>query len=215
MFLPKSTHFNKRIPKQKFYENIPVSPELKRVFVEQIKSVYWQNKIAPETVNLAAGQSVQEVEVLAVQANQPSLPETVLRQIDKSIPYHILFLLKYEDKVQAWIGYKEAACSGKNAFKVNTYYHTEWMPPEQLQLQLDGLDLDAVYESFVRQIAGERLQTEVNLKESIEQDEKRKKLEKQIAALEAKIRKEKQFNRQMELNAELKKLKKELGVNGK
>lgn len=183
MFLPKSTYFNKRIPKQKFYENISVSPELKRIFVEQIKSVYWQNKIAPKTVNLAAGQSVQEVEVLAVQVNQPSLPETVLRQIDRSIPYHLLFLLKYEDKVQAWIGYKEVACSGKNAFKVNTYYHTEWMPQEQLQLQLDGLDLDAVYESFVRQIAGERLQTEVNLKESIEQDVQRQKLEKELFQL--------------------------------
>ena len=190
--LPQSTIFNKRIPKQKFYENIPVSPELKRVFVEQIKSVYWQNKIAPETVNLAAGQSVQEIEVLAVQVNQPSLPETVLLQIDRSIPYHILFLLKYEDKVQAWIGYKEAACSGKNAFKVNTYYHTEWMPQEQLQLQLNGLDLDAVYGSFVRQIAGEKLQTEVSLKESIEQDVQRQKLEKELFQLKKRLANEKQ-----------------------
>ena len=205
--LPQSTIFNKRIPKQKFYENIPVSPELKRVFVEQIKSVYWQNKIAPETVNLAAGQSVQEIEVLAVQVNQPSLPETVLLQIDRSIPYHILFLLKYEDKVQAWIGYKEASCSGKNAFKVNTYYHTEWMPQEQLQLQLNGLDLDVVYGSFVRQIAGEKLQTEVSLKESIEQDVQRQKLEKELFQLKKRLANEKQPAKRFELFQRIKKLK--------
>jgi hypothetical protein len=35
-------------------------------------------------------------------------------------------------------------------------------------------------------------------------------LEKQIAALRVKVRKEKQLNKQMQLNAELKKLKKEL-----
>ena len=34
--LPVSTEFNKRIPKQKFYENIAVTPAMKRAFVEQI-----------------------------------------------------------------------------------------------------------------------------------------------------------------------------------
>ena len=50
--LPKSTEFNRRIPKQKFYENLTVSPALKRVFVEQIKVIYWRNKIAATTMNL-------------------------------------------------------------------------------------------------------------------------------------------------------------------
>ena len=35
--LTKSTEFNRRIPKQKFYENLTVSPALKRAFVEQIR----------------------------------------------------------------------------------------------------------------------------------------------------------------------------------
>lgn len=41
---PKSTEFNKRIPKQKFYEKIDVSPALKKVFVEQIKLMFLQRK---------------------------------------------------------------------------------------------------------------------------------------------------------------------------
>ena len=44
----------------------------------------------------------------------------------------------------------------------------------------------------------------------IEQEEEKKQLEKQISALQAKIRKTKQFNRKVELNNELKKLKKML-----
>ena len=72
--------------------------------------------------------------------------------------------------------------------------------------------MDAVYESLVRQIAGDALQVDAgeSLQDSVEQDEKRRRLEKQIAALEVKMRREKQLNRQMEINAELKKLKKEL-----
>ena len=205
---PVSTEFNKRIPKQKFYENIEVSLAVKRIFVEQIRIIYWRNKLAAATLNLAAGDAVTEIEVFEVKLNAPQLDEAVLRQIDKAIPYHILFVLTYEGKAQAWIGYKEAS-SGGNAFKVNRYYHTDWMPEDELQLRIDGLNMDTVYESLVRQIAGDKLQAESgeSLKESVERDEKKKQLEKQIAALESKMRREKQLNRRMEMNAEIKKLK--------
>lgn len=209
--LPPSTEFNKRIPKQKFYENIEVSPAVKRIFVEQIRIIYWRNKLAAATLNLAAGDAVTEIEVFEVKLNVPQLDEAVLRQIDKAIPYHILFVLTYEGKAQAWIGYKEASAGG-NAFKVNRYYHTDWMPENELQFMLGGLNMDAVYESLVRQIAGERLQalSHESLKESVGRDEERRRIEKQIAALENRIHKEKQLNRKMELNAELKKLKLQL-----
>ena len=83
--LPKSTEFNRRIPKQKFYENIDISPMLKRVFVDQIKIIYWRNKIAPTTVNIAPGEKVTEIEVFEIKLTDKMQPEPVLRQIDKSI----------------------------------------------------------------------------------------------------------------------------------
>lgn len=211
--LPKTTEFNKRIPKQKFYENMDISPVLKKVFVEQVKIIYWRNKIAASTTNLAAGSHVRELEVFEVRLNSSVLDDSLLRQIDKEIPYHILFLLEYDGKYQAWIGYKEAAASGNKAFKVNGYYHTEWLTEDELPLKLEGLNVDAVYENFVRQIAGDKLKREdvgETLKESVARDEQKQALQKQIATLQAKIRKEKQLNKQMQMNTELKKLKKEL-----
>lgn len=212
--LPKSTEFNRRIPKQKFYENISVSPTLKRVFIEQIKVIYWRNKVAATTMNLAAGDTVTELEVFEIKLNGQQLNESVLRQIDKEIPYHILFLLEYDGKYQAWTAYKEAAVTGSNAFKVGTYYHTDWLPEDELPLKVEGLSVDKVYENFVRQIAGDALRSETgkteSLKESVERDNRRQELEKQIASLQTKVRKEKQLNKQVQLNAELKKLKNEL-----
>ena len=211
--LPKTTEFNKRIPKQKFYENMDISPALKKVFVEQVKIIYWRNKIATSTTNLATGNDVTELEVFEVRLNSPVLDDGLLRQIDREIPYHILFLLEYQRKYQAWIGYKEAAASGNKAFKVNGYYHTEWLTEDELPLKLEGLSVDAVYENFVRQIAGDKLKSETSgesLKESVARDEQKQALQKQIDTLKAKIRKEKQLNKQMEMNTELKKLKKEL-----
>lgn len=111
---PASTEFGKRIPKQKFYENLDVSPALRRVFVDQIRLVYWRNKLAASTLNIAAGEAVTEIEVFEVRLNDPQLDEAVLKQIDKEIPYHILFILTCDGKAQAWIGYKEAAASGSS-----------------------------------------------------------------------------------------------------
>ena len=212
--LPKTTEFNKRIPKQKFYENINVTPALRRIFVEQIKVVYWRNKIAPSTINLEAGNDVTEIEVFEVKLNRVPLDVSVLRQIDKEIPYHIIFLLEFEGKYQAWTAYKEKAGSGSSAFKVDTYYHTDWLLEDVLVLKLDGLNMDTVYENYVRQIAGDALhvassETE-SLKESVERSKQIQLLQKQVVTLQKKIRKEKQLNRQIELNAELKCLRKEI-----
>lgn len=205
---PASTEFGKRIPKQKFYENMDMTSALKRFFVEQIRFIYWRNKLATTTLNLAAGETVTEIEVFEIQLRAPQLDEAVLRRIDKEIPYHILFVLTCNGKAQAWIGYKEATASVGNAFKVSRYYHTKWMPENELQFRLDGLNMDAVYENLVWQIAGEALQADSgeSLQVSVERDEKRRQLEKQITALENKMRKEKQLNRQIEINAELKRL---------
>ena len=53
--LPATTEFGRRIPKQKFYENLTVSPALKRVFIDQIKVIYWRNKLAPTTLRAGDG----------------------------------------------------------------------------------------------------------------------------------------------------------------
>ncbi len=212
--LPKSTEFNKRIPKQKFYDNLNVTTSIKRFFTEQIKSIVWKNKIAPSTVNIAEGTAVKEIEVFEIKLNSSLLDESVLKLIDKEIPYHILFILEYEDKYQMWIGYKEES-TGNVAFKVTGYYHTEWIDSDRLSLEIRGLDTDSVYENFIRQIAGDRL-TSIEgetLQKSVEKEQKKQMIQKQIDKLKNAMRKEKQLNKQMELNMQIKKLKKELEGN--
>ena len=208
--LPKSTEFNKRIPKQKFYENLDISPALKRVFVEQIKLIYWRNKLAVSTLNIAAGETVTEIEVFEVRLNEPLFDEAVLKQIDKEIPYHILFILTCDGKAQAWIGYKEASASGKAAFKVNKYYHTDWMTEDELKLRIDGLNMDVVWDNFIIQVGGVELEQGNSLDEQIAVDERRHKIEKEIAKLEKQARNEKQPNKKFELVQRVRALKKQL-----
>lgn len=169
------------------------------------------HKLAVSTLNLTAGELATEIEIFELCLTGPKRDEAVLRQIDSEIPYHILFVLSYENKVQAWIGCKDT--SANSSAKVSRYLHTDWMPETELSLAISGLSLDAVYDGLVRQIArlqGENWNAAYSIAENIQRSAKREKLQKQIAALENKIRKEKQFNRQVEMNAELKQLKKNL-----
>lgn len=211
--LPKSTEFNKKIPKQKFYENLEISPALKKIFTERVDKILWSYKIASSTTNLAGGDLVKEIEVFEVSLKSPSLDGELLRHIDRALPYHIVFILEYQGRYKACISYKEATISGNMAFKVNSYYYTDWLDKQNLHLKLEGLNLDAAYENFVRQIAGETLQKMVSdesLKDSVARSEQKELLQKQILALESKIRKEKQLNKQIQINNELKKLKRDL-----
>ena len=208
--LPKATDFNRRIPKAKFYENINITSSLKKLFVDQVKNIYWRNKIAPTTTNLIDGKYVTEIEVFEVNLNNSQVDIDLFKFIDSVIPYHILYILEYNGKYQVWIGYKEFTNIEKKISKVDRYYHTNWLEETELIVKLEGLSLDDVYENLVRQIAGDKLQSNnpsERLKQSVERDKEIETLQKQISILQNKIRKEKQLNKQIEMNTELKKLR--------
>ena len=208
---PKSTEFNKRIPKTKFYEHLEIGKNIKDSFVQDIDSIIWANKIAPSTVNIAVGEKVTEIQVFRIILKQSDFNKDVLKTIDEQIPYHILFIICYRDKEQAWIGYKEQSGSESRAFKVDSYYHTAWQKPEELELAIEGLNMDAVYESFVKQISAStapiQWDDDLSAKENTAKIEERKKLQKQIEKLERQLRKETQPRKKFELYQKLKDLR--------
>ena len=208
--LPESTYFGKLVPKNKFYDKLTIDKKLERSFIDQINSIRWVHKLSADLLNVEKGNIVVEVDVLLIKLKTSELDLNVLRQMDRQLHYHLIFILEFEEQYQLWTGYKEE--STNTAFKVGNYYHTDWVTEETFSLRIDGLNMDTIYENLVRQIAGGELAKENNesLKETVERQQAREKLEKDIEKLRAKIRKEKQFNRQVELNAKLKKSIEEL-----
>jgi hypothetical protein len=206
---PKSTVFNKRIPKQKFYHNLGVSGSLERQFVKEINTIYWKNKLSPETLNLSAGTNVTEIEVIEIMLKEHGISKNLIETIDRGIPYHLVFVLRYKEMAQVWISYKEVSKSREGKFKVDSYYKTDWKKYEDLSLKIEGLNLDKVYENFLLQASGGKLQLEngSRIKDAVNKAKEIEKLEAKIKGLEAKIRNEKQFNVQVKLMGELRKVK--------
>ena len=204
--LPSTTAFGRRIPKQKFYDNIDVSPEVKRLFIDQIRLITWAHKLSAQTMNLADGQAVQEIEVFHIKLLGDTLDPRVTEQMDKQIPYHILFVLERPDgMVQLVIRYKEAAQAGENAFRLQKSYATDWQNINELSLPVNALDMDSLYESIVRFVAGDALTAapDENLKTAIEQTQAQENLRRQLEQLKSHMKKEKQLSRQMELRRQI------------
>lgn len=161
-------------------------------------------------------EAIYGTEILELVLKEQRISQGVLEIIDREIPYHLVFILKFQDLGQIWISYKEGSKSRQDKFKIDSYYHTEWFQYDDLALKIEGLDLDKVYENFILQVAGDKLKSpedgeDFSIKESAEQAKEKKRLEKELQWLEAKIKKEKQFNRQVELMGEIRKLKNKLG----
>ena len=108
---------------------------------------------------------------------------------------------------QALMGYKEVGTTGVE-FTVKKYYSTQWMPFDDLPLEIKGLSLDEVYDNFLNQLntaiikkPDEELRTWVDKSAQLE------KIMRDISKIEARILKETQFNKQVALNAKLRELK--------
>lgn len=196
--LPRTTQVNRRVAKEKLYQNAALAPQTREMIKDQIESVFWRNKLADSTMAISAGETVAEIQIFEIQLRQKELDKRVLPAIAKAIPYKILFVLVFGDEAQVWI-----EVSG-------TFYNTDWQPLGGFALKFEGLNLDAVYENLVRQISGGRLGTEGDIEEAVDRDKQRQRLERDIAALEKKLLREKQFNKQVELNGELKQKRAEL-----
>ena len=196
--LPRSTQVNRRVAKEKLYQNAALTPQTREMIKDQIESVFWRNKLADSTMAISAGETAPEIQIFEIQLRQRELDKRVLPAIAKAIPYKILFILVFDDEAQAWI---EAS---------GTFYNTDWQSLDGFTLKFEGLNLDAVYENLARQISGGRLGTDGDIEEAVDRDKQRQRLERDIVALEKKLLREKQFNKQVELNGELKRLKKEL-----
>ena len=196
--LPRTTQVNRRVAKEKLYQNAALAPQTREMIKDQIDSVFWRNKLADSTMAISAGETIAEIQIFEIQLRQRELDKRVLPAIAKAIPYKILFILVFGDEAQLWI---EAA---------GMFYNTDWQPLGGFALKFEGLNLDAVYENLARQISGGRLGTDGDIEEAVDRDKQRQKLERDIAVLEKKLLREKQFNKQVELNGELKQKRAEL-----
>lgn len=199
--LPNSSYVNKFIAKSKFYERASLGTKLQNEFVNKIQKITWKYKLSEETIGVSKTDKVTEIQIFEIELKEKKIPQNVVKVIDKSIPYQILYIFSFNDNVAYGISLKE------NNISAN-FYFSEWN--EDIQFDFSGIDLEKVYQKLIKAFLKESFQKKDDFNEVIALDTQIKTVEKEITSLENKIRKEKQFNRKVESNKLLSKKKKEL-----
>ena len=209
--LPERTYLGRKIPKNKFYSKINADNKLESKFIKEVDNIIWKYKLSEETTNLESTTEVEEIQIFEISLKTQELSKEVLENIDRVIPYPILFILRYEDKAKLTIGYKERNKTDENRMVIHSYYESSWLKEDELKIDiLLGLTLKDVYDNIIRQLMpiessiDEKIEDVIGLNENIE------KLKKEINRLEKKRNSEKQFNKKVELNRELRIKVKEL-----
>ena len=206
-FSPKA-QVNIKVPKKSFYENLTVNTANKRIFVDQISAIWWRYKLTADTLAVAPSEMIDEIEIFEIELTTKNFDSSILRLIDRGIPYHTLFILTYEGESQLWITYKEK--TGPDNLSVGNYYHTVFIPSENLNLNADGLSLDDIYAALFYQISGIQKNLSKPLKDVIIEHEQQLKLEREIDRLEKQLKRETQPKKKFELHQQIQSMKKEL-----
>ncbi|RLJ15795.1 DUF4391 domain-containing protein [bacterium endosymbiont of Escarpia laminata] len=201
---PKQAAFGRVVPKNKIYQHAKPSSAVKQRFVAQIDKIIWLYKLAPETINLPPCHVVPEIEIFEIQLKTQELTEDLLRCIDQAIPLPILFELRYQEQVKFTATYKRLSEADAAKWVVDGYLSSPWLPVDTERAPLPvSLDLERLYEQLLRALlpiperAGEALKEQMNRYAEIQRKEK------ECRKLESRLHREKQFNRKVEINTQL------------
>lgn len=184
--LPKTTEMSKQLPKKAIYSKFQMNTAAKEKIDADISRITIVNEIAPDKVHIPAGEEVKNLFVLLVVLKKKDIDEKTIATLSKLIPQNILFVLEYGGESKLAVYYTRVM-------------QTEWKPTKEHKIELQGLNLDRVWENIVVAVGTVNIEHGNSLDEQIAVDEKRQKIEMEIVKLEKKARAEKQPKKKYEM----------------
>lgn len=208
---PKQAAFGRVLPKNKIYEYSGANTRLKDLFVEQVEQIVWQYKLAPETINLPAKPKVPEIQVFRIVLKSEELSVDVLKCIDGAVHFPIVFELEHDGMIKVIAAHKRPSETDTSRWVISDYFSTGWLPiyGERNDMPV-VLDLAVLYEALLQRMIPLDPRAHEDFTALVERLERVKAKQREIEKVRAKLTKEKQFNRKVDINATLRQLHKEI-----
>ena len=234
--IPEACQLGKRVFKKLFHENAKLGATDKKAFREDIDAITWQYTLKPSTIPIQSYEDdqreYQEVAILQVDLKMLKRTSRIAEVMHRAIPYPLIVVFAFGKMCVLSLAHKRFSQAEKGTIVAEELITTDWIdlsaPTPVQQVFLDSLAIStlpythffAFYSALVdRLIAVEcaRLSGEYRLESAAAKLPNRRKqlaacheLEVRIAEYRAAIKKETQFNRQVELNTKIKELEKQL-----
>lgn len=220
--IPDSCFIGNTVYKKLFYENADLSARDKSLFTDTVNKITCLYCLKPETINIPVYKDeireYPEIEVIEVNVNKDYGLNRIAEIIMRTIPYPMLLIFKLEDKIRFYVAHQRTNQSDISKNTIEEFISTDWLGNNSALFakldikQMRFINLYTLYSDIVDAISIYNISVIIPINDNItgvearELSAKIEKLELEITSLRAKLKKESQFNRKMEMNIEIKRL---------
>ena len=228
--IPNNCKLNKPVFKKLFLENGSLDATDKKALKDDISKIRWLYTLKQSTINIAPyhdeSREYLEVAILQIDLSKPERIKRIAGFIQKTIPYPLVVIFTHENKFCLNLADKRINQADKTKLVLLDIWTTSWIDLENpTKAQVDFMDACAInnlsftnfyafYEDIKLRVIALNAGTHKNIFElgSKERNENRSKdlraiedLEREVAELRSRLKKESQFNHKLDLNIEIKK----------
>lgn len=208
---PTATIVAQIVPKNAFYKraNPRRATALKDFLTTTFERITWLYKLHPDTLNVADGRQVHEIDVFLCTLKETSYDERLLSELDALLPRQTIYLIGQDGRFDILMQYK--AVSEQGSIKPSGRW--ERLSKVDLSTQaltLVGYDMDAVYAHLLGQLSQLGTLSDTDYQKVDELKRQAERLQKECEALTKKKKQEKQYNLRLEIHRALKQQQVEL-----
>lgn len=189
---------------------------------ESVAKITWKyclkNEFIPIQPYRDDTRDYQEVEVLEVVLTKEKGLRRLAEIVMRAIPYPMLLVFRLGEQAQAWMAHQRINLTDQEKVTLEEFVSTAWHPEDDPFWT--ALDIRALrftnffdfYTDWVDRLSVQNAQEKMKVSEDLTGEKarqllaQRERVEKEINALRAELKKETQFSRKVELNMRIKKL---------
>ncbi|CZG37012.1 Uncharacterised protein [Legionella pneumophila] len=208
---PDKTAYNRQITKKKLFEKINANTAIKNQFTTQIERITWAYKLSPETTNLSSQDGIEEIQIFEIFLKGSELNNELLKAIDKVIPSPILFVIYDDQSIQYRAAYKRISDGDSTKWVIGDYFESAWMAKRYIKSNLpQALDLKSLYHSLLQELIPLAKRQDESIEQLLTRYQTLNQLERKSEQLHKKLLHEKQFKYKVEINTQLRDIKKQI-----
>lgn len=206
--LPNNTLIQRYVAKSHF--DSVTNTKQKALFTNDIAKIMWCNTLSTETTNLPH-KEIGEIQIFSVELKEQKEIKPILEIIDKSIPYHIIFIVTYGNEVYLSASAKHASPLNDNKSVIDWTYTSPWFKGSENSYSINlKKDIDTVFFDFCQQLSQKVNSSIKNIADLTAYNARFSSLTKEIEMLKKKISTCPQFNKKVELNLKIKELEQKI-----
>ena len=218
--LPASTIANKIITKS-IFELAEISNSDKKLLTNNVVRIVWEYRIAPDNTNIRAVCNdtidYSEIQIIQIELKQRAYITRISDLILSSFQYPLLLVFTDSGESLFVAAHVRINQNDHSRLVVEDLIRTDWMRNEEVGCKFDltkmrSNNLYELYDDIFNTIVRIRTESKIHIEKELSSDEYKlidktiSEIDNQIATLRSLLKTEDQFNKQMEINNQIKTL---------